>query len=209
MDYRDVKVAFEVTEPNTSDRILINQAQISKDSDKDGNDVTDQDSVPDKWNEGEDDQDIEKVKVQYFDLSLRKWVTQAIVTENGEEKIIESATRQKDDPEDVVKVDLKKSKINKVTIKFRYKIRVKNEGNIAGYAKELKDCNVGGISVYGSNKNAPEFSIAKGIKVGDKEDKVREAFGSPTDTSNYDEYNYLRYGEDDSITTIVCDKWNR
>ena len=139
LDYRDVKVAFEVTEPNTSDRILINQAQISKDSDKDGNDVTDQDSVPDKWNEGEDDQDIEKVKVQYFDLSLRKWVTQAIVTENGEDKIIESGHKAEDDPEDVVKVDLKKSKINKVTIKFRYKIRVKNEGNIAGYAKELKD----------------------------------------------------------------------
>ena len=139
LDYRDVKVAFEVTEPNTSDRILINQAQISKDSDKDGNDVTDQDSVPDKWNEGEDDQDIEKVKVQYFDLSLRKWVTQAIVTENGEEKIIESGHKAEDDPEDVVKVDLKKSKINKVTIKFRYKIRVKNGGNIAGYAKELKD----------------------------------------------------------------------
>ena len=139
LDYRDVKVAFEVTEPNTSDRILINQAQISKDSDKDGNDVTDQDSVPDKWNDGEDDQDIEKVKVQYFDLSLRKWVTQAIVTENGEEKIIESGHKAEDDPEDVVKVDLKKSKINKVTIKFRYKIRVKNEGNIAGYAKELKD----------------------------------------------------------------------
>ena len=139
LDYRDVKVAFEVTEPNTSDRILINQAQISRDSDKDGNDVTDQDSVPDKWNEGEDDQDIEKVKVQYFDLSLRKWVTQAIVTENGEEKIIESGHKAEDDPEDVVKVDLKKSKINKVTIKFRYKIRVKNEGNIAGYAKELKD----------------------------------------------------------------------
>ena len=139
LDYRDVKVAFEVTEPNTSDRILINQAQISKDSDKDGNDVTDQDSVPDKWNEGEDDQDIEKVKVQYFDLSLRKWVIQAIVSENGEEKIIESGHKAEDDPEDVVKVDLKKSKINKVTIKFRYKIRVKNEGNIAGYAKELKD----------------------------------------------------------------------
>ena len=139
LDYRDVKIAFQVTEPNTSDRILINQAQISKDSDKDGNDVTDQDSVPDKWNEGEDDQDIEKVKVQYFDLSLRKWVTQAIVTENGEDKIIESGHKAEDDPEDVVKVDLKKSKINKVTIKFRYKIRVKNEGNIAGYAKELKD----------------------------------------------------------------------
>ena len=139
LSYKDVKVAFEVTEPNTSDRIVINKAQISKDKDKDGNDADDQDSEPDKWNEGEDDQDIEKIKVQYFDLSLRKWVTQAIVTENGEDKIIETGHTAEDDPEDVVKVDLKKSKIDKVTVKFRYKIRVKNEGNIAGYAKEVKD----------------------------------------------------------------------
>ena len=139
LSYKDVKVAFEVTEPNTSDRVVINKAQISKDTDKDGNDVDDQDSTPDEWNEGEDDQDIEKVKVQYFDLSLRKWVTQAIVTENGEDRIIETGHTAEDDPEDVVKVDLKKSKINQVTVKFRYKIRVKNEGNIAGYAKEVKD----------------------------------------------------------------------
>ena len=139
ISYKDVKVAFEVAEPNTSDRIVINKAQISDDADKDGNDVEDEDSDPDEWNEGEDDQDIEKIKVQYFDLSLRKWVTQAIVTENGEDKIIETGHKAEDDPEDVVKVDLKKSKINKVTVKFRYKIRVKNEGTIAGYAKELKD----------------------------------------------------------------------
>ena len=61
------------------------------------------------------------------------------MTENGEDRIIETGHTAEDDPEDVVKVDLKKSKINKVTVKFRYKIRVKNEGNIAGYAKEVKD----------------------------------------------------------------------
>ena len=60
-DYRDVKVIFKVSEPNTSDRIIINKAEISKDTDKDGEDVTDIDSVPDIWNEGEDDQDIEKI----------------------------------------------------------------------------------------------------------------------------------------------------
>ena len=38
LDYRDVKVEFKVTEPNTSDRIVINQAQISKETDKEGND---------------------------------------------------------------------------------------------------------------------------------------------------------------------------
>ena len=139
ISYKDVKVAFEVTEPNTADRVVINKAQISKDADKYENEVDDQDSTPDEWNEGEDDQDIEKIKVQYFDLSLRKWVTQAIVTENGEDKIIETGHKAEDDPENIVKVDLKKNKINKVTVKFRYKIRVKNEGNMAGYAKEIKD----------------------------------------------------------------------
>ena len=139
LSYKDVKVAFKVIEPSTSDRIIINQAQISEDADKNGNDVDDRDSTPDKWIEGEDDQDIEKIKVQYFDLALRKWVTQAIVIENGEEKITETGHKAEDDPEAIVKVDLKKSKIDQVTVKFRYKIRVTNEGTIAGYVKEIKD----------------------------------------------------------------------
>ena len=136
---KDVKVAFRVVEPATSDRIIINQAQISKDSDENEKDVNDRDSTPDEWNEGEDDQDIEKIKVQYFDLSLRKWVTQAIVIEDGNETITETGHKAEDDPEAIAKVDLKKSKIDKVTVKFRYKIRVTNEGTIAGYVKEIKD----------------------------------------------------------------------
>lgn len=139
-DYKDVKVAFKVVESNTSDRIIINKAQISDDSDEDGNEIKDKDSIPDEWNEGEDDQDIEKIKVQYFDLALRKWVTQAIVIdENGQETVTETGHKAEDDPEELVKVDLKKSKINKVTVKFRYSIRVTNEGQIPGYVKEIKD----------------------------------------------------------------------
>ena len=139
-DHKDVKVAFKVVESNTSDRIIINKAQISDDSDEDGNEIKDKDSIPDEWNEGEDDQDIEKIKVQYFDLALRKWVTQAIVIdENGQETVTETGHKAEDDPEELVKVDLKKSKINKVTVKFRYSIRVTNEGQIPGYVKEIKD----------------------------------------------------------------------
>ena len=139
LDYKDVKVTFKVVEPATSDRIVINKAQISKECDEDENDVKDRDSTPDEWIEGEDDQDIEKVKVQYFDLSLRKWVTQSIVIEDGQEKVTETGHTAEDDPEAVAKVDLKKSKINNVIVKFRFKIRVKNEGTIAGYVKEIKD----------------------------------------------------------------------
>ena len=138
-DYRDIKIAFKVTEPNTSDRILINKAQISDDSDKDGNEVIDKDSTPDKWIDDEDDQDIEKVKVKYFDLALRKWVTQAIVIDNGKETVHETGHKAEDDPEEVVKVEIKESRLNKVVVKFRYKIRVTNEGEIAGYATEISD----------------------------------------------------------------------
>ena len=137
-EYKDVKIAFKVIEPTTSDRVLVNEAQISEQTDESGNHREDRDSTPNEWLE-EDDEDIEKIRVQYFDLALRKWVTKAIVTQDGEEKVIETGHHAEDDPEDVVKVDLKKSKINKVVVKFEYKIRITNEGEIEGYAKEIKD----------------------------------------------------------------------
>ena len=138
-DYKEVKVAFKVNMPDKSEEIIINQAQISDDSDEDGNEVTDIDSTPNEWIDGEDDQDIEKIKIQYFDLALRKWVTKALVTESGVETVYETGHKAEDDPEEVVKVDLKKSDINNVTVKFEYKIRIENQGKIAGYAKEISD----------------------------------------------------------------------
>ena len=138
-DYRDIKVAFEVVEPNTSDRIIVNSAQISDDSDENGNPVEDVDSIPDEWNDGEDDQDQEYIKLTYFDLALRKWVTEAIVIENGQETITQTGHTPEMDPEPVVKVELYRKDLNDVTVKFRYSIRVTNEGDIAGYAREITD----------------------------------------------------------------------
>ena len=138
LDYRDVQIQFKVIEPNTSDRIVINQAQIADDSDSNGNSITDRDSTPNEW-KGEDDEDIEKIRVLYFDLALRKWVTQAIVTENGQTQVTETGHKAEDDPEEVVKVDLKKSKLSNVIVKFRYSIRITNEGEIAGEAQEISD----------------------------------------------------------------------
>ena len=138
-DYRDIKVAFEVIEPNSSDRIIINSAQITEDSDENGDPVEDKDSIPDEWNEGEDDQDKEYIKLTYFDLALRKWVTEAIVIENGQETVTQTGHTAEMNPEPVVKVELYRKDINDVIVKFRYKIRVTNEGDIAGYAKEITD----------------------------------------------------------------------
>ena len=137
-EYKDVKIAFKVVEPTTSDRILINYAQISEQTDGKGVHREDRDSIPNEWN-GEDDEDIEKVRVQYFDLALRKWVTKSIVIQDGKEVVTETGHHAEDDPEDVVKVDLKKSKIDSVVVKFEYQIRITNQGEIAGYAKEIKD----------------------------------------------------------------------
>ena len=138
-DYADVKVAFKVIEPNKSDKVIINSAQISDDTDKEGNPVDDIDSTPDKWIEGEDDQDKEYIKLNYFDLALRKWVTHAIVVENGKETVTQTGHKAEDDPEQVVKVELNRKKLNSLTVKFKYSIRVTNEGDIAGYAKEITD----------------------------------------------------------------------
>lgn len=138
-DYADVEVAFRVVEPNTSDKIVINSAQISDDTDENGDSVDDEDSTTDVWIEGEDDQDKEYIKLNYFDLALRKWVTQAIVIEDGKETVTETGHHAEDDPEDVVKVEIHRKKVNSLTVKFKYSIRVTNEGDIAGYAKEVTD----------------------------------------------------------------------
>ena len=138
-DYKDVRVAFRVTEPNTSDRIIINKAQISDDADENGDEVEDIDSTPDEWIEGEDDQDIEKIYVQYFDLALRKWVSHVILIEDGQEKIKDTGHYAEQDPEPVVRVDLNQNRIDNTIIKFKYQIRITNEGEIAGAATEISD----------------------------------------------------------------------
>ncbi len=138
-DFRDIKVAFKVIEPNSSSRVIVNAAQISEDKDEHGEDVDDDDSEPGKWNEGEDDQDKEYIELREFDLALRKWVTQAIVIDNGKQTVTQTGHKPYDDPEQVVKVEIVQSKLNKVTVKFRYSIRVINEGDIEGYAKEVTD----------------------------------------------------------------------
>jgi len=138
---------------------ITNIADITKFTDKDKKEIEDRDSSKDnvelpsdkelpnyKENEKgtyvpgqEDDDDFEKVIIYEFDLALRKWVTQAIVIENGEETVTETGHDAWDDPEEVVKVELHRKKLDSVTVKFRYSIRVYNQGDVEGYAKEITD----------------------------------------------------------------------
>ena len=144
-DYAEVKVVFKVNELGITspDRIITNKAQITEDKavDEDGNeiDIDDDDSVPNVWNDGEDDQDTEKVYVKYFDLALLKWVTKTIVTVDGQTTESETGFTPYDKPEPVAKVVIDKNKINKTTVKFVYKIMIMNQGEIAGAATEITD----------------------------------------------------------------------
>ena len=141
-DYRDVQIAFKVTyqvkEVGEESRVLVNVAQISADSDDDIDSKPNRDEVYDD-NYHEDDIDYDNVKVKYFDLSLLKWVTRAIVVENGQTRIIESGHTGYENPEPDLKVELKTKDIKKVSVKFAYTIKITNEGEIAGYAKEITD----------------------------------------------------------------------
>ena len=131
LSYKDVKVAFKVVEPKTSDRIIVNTAEISKASDEDI------DSTPGNNEKTEDDIDNEYVKVESFDLSLKKWVTATKVTYDGKTKV--TKTGFDENSTEMAKVDLVGKKLKKTTVKFVYSIKVLNEGEVAGYATEVKD----------------------------------------------------------------------
>ncbi len=79
-------------------------------------------------------------KPKIFDLSLKKWVSKAIVTnEDGSQNIIETGHTGDENPEPPAKVDLGRQDINKVTVKFEFQIKVTNECEVAGYVKEITD----------------------------------------------------------------------
>ena len=149
-DYRDVEVAFKVTYVaktiEDSKKIIKNVAQISGDS---GDDI---DSDPSRKEEydyedeknNEDDIDYDNIRVKYFDLSLLKWVTETRVKLGDKEEIISSgytidtpSVQEKKEP--AVMYPIAEKNINKIQVKYAFTIRVTNEGELAGYAEEVKD----------------------------------------------------------------------
>lgn len=138
-DYKDLQIVLKVVEPENSDRIVTNRAQIMNQVNKDGEKVDDIDSTPGKWIEGEDDQDWRSVKVKYFDLSLSKYITKVVVIKDGQETVKETGNTAENNNKNVTKVDLKRSEIESSVIKVEYGITIKNEGEIAGTAKKIID----------------------------------------------------------------------
>lgn len=151
LSYKDVKVAFKVVATKQSDGLIVNTAEISKASDEDI------DSTPGNNEKTEDDIDNEYVKVESFDLSLKKWVTATKVTYDGKTKV--TKTGFDENSTEMAKVDLVGKKLKKTTVKFVYSIKVLNEGEVAGYATEVKDYIPDGLKF--DEKDNPDWTLQK------------------------------------------------
>ena len=164
-DYFDVEVAFKVAQPakENKERVVINSAEISENGDSEGKPTNDIDSDEDNMKPGEpkeDDEDIEKIYVKYFDLSLKKWTTEAIVTEDGNTIVKKTGHSPEDNPEQLVKVEVNQKRIESTVIKFKYSIRVKNEGEIDGAATEISEYVPDGLKF--DPKDNPDWKQANG-----------------------------------------------
>ena len=163
-DFIDIKVAFEVNQESVTDgnTIIINTAEVTKNTDKDGNDIEDIDSIPDNNDEEKDDDlDKEYLELKYFDLSLLKYISKVIVTENGVTKETNTGYNGKENPEPVVKVEISKKNLSNTQVKYVYSIKVTNEGQIEGYAKEVKDRIPAGLAFYEEDNKDCNWKIGE------------------------------------------------
>ena len=82
--------------------------------------------------------DTEKLEVQFFDLSLTEYLEKVIIVEDKNREVIETGnTGNKGDI--TPKVEINKNKIKQTIVKFVYKIKIINEGDIEGSAKKIID----------------------------------------------------------------------
>ena len=151
--YRDVKIAFRVSDAEQIDRI-INVAQITDtktDYDTDDYKIQDIDSKPNNYGNiydddksREDDEDIAVIIPDKFSLALNKWISsyQVIVSGKVQEFITgqdATSTESEKYTDKLAKIDVDGNKLNKTNVIVKYGIRITNNGDIPGYVKEITD----------------------------------------------------------------------
>ena len=124
-------------------------------------------------------QNYKKIKVKFFDLSLKKWVTESIVTYNGKTTVTKTGHTGDENPEPPAKVEIRGSRMSKTTVKFKFNIKVTNEGEIAGYAKEIIDYIPEGLKF--EPKDNPKWRVEDGKVITDQlKDKLLQPGESAT-----------------------------
>ena len=181
LSYKDVQILCRVSTDVKTEQNITNIAEITQYQDENGNNKNeDVDSRPGNLNypedvpgyEGnpngdnksdtyypgqEDDDDFERIKVQEFefDLSLLKYVSQVIVTENGTTTTTETGNKG-DDKDIIPKVEIHRKNLESTSVKFVYTIKITNEGDIEGYAKEITDYVPEGLEFYAEDNKGWE-----------------------------------------------------
>ena len=142
--YVEVRLCLRVTNIDKTNisRNVISTAEIYRNLDQDGNNVNDIDSSVNNAPEGianEDDEDLEKIYIKYFNLRTESW-TQSITTiKDGNLSTIETGQTDGDGAKGIAAAEVNSSKLADTVVKFTFNIRIYNEGEVDGTASEIKD----------------------------------------------------------------------
>ena len=126
LKYKDIQISFKVKDGiGKKDLILENKAEITETKDIRGNEV---------YNICDDKIDSSKIKVKYFDLSLKQVSSKYKIYEDG--KLISENTSNTNT---LIKLELNRRKINNLKVKIYLTYVITNEGEIAGNVKEITE----------------------------------------------------------------------
>lgn len=130
IDSKTVEVEFIVTDPGKDSRLAENVAEVTEFIDDQGINVKDRD-IEERLQENK-----ERVYIKIFDLELEQLISRVEITN----KLTGAVTEvNADEAGKLAKIDIAKSKLVNTNIKVEYTIKVKNNGETAGYATEIAD----------------------------------------------------------------------
>ena len=207
LDYKELKIKCKVVTTEILDRIITNIAEITEFTDADGKEIIDRDSqkqnanipneteLPDYkghnnnksvlsdasyfYQGQQDDDDFEKLILEEFDLALRKFITK--VNDTPVTSRIPKFTNVKDSNGNYIYEHSKEPIEVETTDVVEYTIRIYNEGDIAGYAKEITDNIPEGLEFLPQNEINQEYRWIMLDENGEKTEDVSKAVKITTD----------------------------
>ena len=151
--YKEVQVAFRVINLG-EDKEIVNIALVDKAKDIYGRE------------KDIEAQSYSKIKVDYFDLSVQKYVSNVIVRKNG---IVTKNIGV--NLNNIPKVEIRKKELSSTDVQVEYTIVIKNEGNIEGNLLEVKDFIPEGMSFDESSN--PNWTIKNNIAIYTQQEMIK------------------------------------
>jgi len=143
--YRDIQVEFKVDESKVKydDRVITNKAQIKENRLE--------------LNQKNDNAE-EKLQVKKFDLELTKYIKEITIKDDTGEKTTKLGLNQKGK---IFKKEINNKKLDKTQVYVTYGLKIKNIGDIEGYASQIYDYIPENFELISNNIWERNESIAK------------------------------------------------